>query len=39
VSKYFSEAFKKLIPSGHAQLIMKTAQDDERDNGTNSGGI
>lgn len=34
VSKYFSEVFKKLVPSGHAQLIMKTADGDEGDDGT-----
>jgi len=34
VSKYFSEVFKKLVPSGHAQLVMKTADGDEGDDGT-----
>ncbi|KAF2361805.1 SMCs flexible hinge [Trinorchestia longiramus] len=29
VSKYFSEVFKKLVPQGHAQLVMKTDCDDE----------
>lgn len=29
VSKYFSEVFKKLAPSGHAQLVMKTADGEE----------
>ncbi|KAL7297145.1 structural maintenance of chromosomes protein 3 [Trichogramma pretiosum] len=33
VSKYFSEVFKKLVPSGHAQLVMKTA-DGEDDGST-----
>lgn len=28
VSKYFSEVFKKLVPQGHAQLVMKTEHDD-----------
>lgn len=23
VSKYFSEVFRKLVPNGHAQLVMK----------------
>ncbi|XP_043271531.1 structural maintenance of chromosomes protein 3 [Venturia canescens] len=31
VSKYFSEVFKKLVPSGHAQLVMKTADGEEGD--------
>lgn len=34
VSKYFSEVFKKLVPSGHAQLVMRTADGDEGDDGT-----
>lgn len=34
MSKYFSEVFKKLVPSGHAQLVMKTADGDEGDDGT-----
>ncbi|KOC70556.1 Structural maintenance of chromosomes protein 3, partial [Habropoda laboriosa] len=34
VSKYFSEVFKKLVPSGHAQLVMKTADGDEGDDTT-----
>ena len=29
VSKYFSEVFKKLVPQGHAQLVMKSDGDDE----------
>ncbi|XP_018019666.1 structural maintenance of chromosomes protein 3 isoform X1 [Hyalella azteca] len=29
VSKYFSEVFKKLVPQGHAQLVMKTDGDEE----------
>lgn len=29
VSKYFSEVFKKLVPSGHAQLVMKTADGED----------
>ncbi|XP_047471240.1 structural maintenance of chromosomes protein 3-like isoform X2 [Penaeus chinensis] len=29
VSKYFSEVFKKLAPQGHAQLVMKSDQDEE----------
>ncbi|XP_034942482.1 structural maintenance of chromosomes protein 3 [Chelonus insularis] len=29
VSKYFSEVFKKLVPTGHAQLVMRTADGDE----------
>ena len=28
VSKYFTEVFKKLVPQGHAQLVMKTDRDD-----------
>ena len=28
VSEYFSEVFKKLVPAGHAQLVMKTDIDD-----------
>ncbi|GIY09337.1 structural maintenance of chromosomes protein 3 [Caerostris extrusa] len=28
VSKYFSEVFKKLVPQGHANLTMKTENDD-----------
>lgn len=28
VSKYFSEVFKKLVPQGHATLVMKTDNDD-----------
>ncbi|XP_054714183.1 structural maintenance of chromosomes protein 3-like [Uloborus diversus] len=28
VSKYFSEVFKKLVPQGHATLVMKTENDD-----------
>ena len=31
VSKYFSEVFKKLVPYGHAQLVMKTDKDEESD--------
>lgn len=34
MSKYFSEVFKKLVPSGHAQLVMRTADGDEGDDGT-----
>lgn len=34
VSKYFSDVFNKLVPSGHAQLVMKTAVGDEEDDGT-----
>ncbi|XP_053978821.1 structural maintenance of chromosomes protein 3 [Hylaeus anthracinus] len=34
VSKYFSEVFKKLVPSGHAQLVMKTADGEEGDDTT-----
>lgn len=33
VSKYFSDVFNKLVPSGHAQLVMKTADGDEEDDG------
>lgn len=29
VSKYFSEVFKKLAPQGHAQLVMKSDNEDE----------
>lgn len=29
VSKYFSEVFKKLVPQGHAMLVMKTDGDEE----------
>lgn len=28
VSKYFSEVFKKLVPQGHALLVMKTESDE-----------
>lgn len=31
VSKNFSDVFKKLVPQGHAQLIMKTDQEGEGD--------
>ncbi|KAF0312854.1 Structural maintenance of chromosomes protein 3 [Amphibalanus amphitrite] len=31
VSKNFTEVFGKLVPQGHAQLIMKTDQDDDDD--------
>ena len=31
VSKNFTEVFGKLVPQGHAQLVMKTDQDDEDD--------
>ncbi|XP_039283231.1 structural maintenance of chromosomes protein 3 [Nilaparvata lugens] len=31
VSMFFSEVFSKLVPSGHGQLIMKTADGDEHD--------
>ncbi|XP_015607337.1 structural maintenance of chromosomes protein 3 [Cephus cinctus] len=34
VSKYFSEVFKKLVPSGHAQLVMRTADGEEGDDGS-----
>ncbi|XP_042143182.1 structural maintenance of chromosomes protein 3 [Ixodes scapularis] len=33
VSKYFSEVFKKLVPQGHATLLMKT-ESDERESGS-----
>lgn len=29
VSKYFSEVFRKLAPQGHAQLVMKSDNEDE----------
>lgn len=29
VSKYFSEVFKKLVPQGHAMLVMKTEGEEE----------
>ncbi|XP_071448386.1 structural maintenance of chromosomes protein 3 [Hetaerina americana] len=29
VSKYFSEVFHKLVPSGHAQLVMRTADSED----------
>lgn len=29
VSKYFSEVFKKLVPSGRAKLVMKTIDNEE----------
>jgi len=29
VSEYFSEVFKKLVPAGHAMLVMKTDHDDD----------
>lgn len=29
VSMFFSEVFKKLVPGGHAQLIMKSADGAE----------
>lgn len=29
VSKYFSEVFKKLVPTGRAKLVMKTVDNDE----------
>lgn len=29
VSKNFTEVFLKLVPQGHAQLVMKTEQDDD----------
>ncbi|KAF2893300.1 hypothetical protein ILUMI_12856 [Ignelater luminosus] len=29
VSKYFSEVFKKLVPSGRAKLVMKTVDNEE----------
>ncbi|KAL7632507.1 UNVERIFIED_CONTAM: hypothetical protein RMT77_017170 [Armadillidium vulgare] len=28
VSKYFSEVFKKLVPNGHAQLVMKVDREE-----------
>ncbi|CAG2064679.1 unnamed protein product, partial [Timema podura] len=28
VSKYFSEVFHKLVPSGHAQLVMRRNEDE-----------
>ena len=31
VSKNFTEVFGKLVPQGHAQLIMKTDRDDDDD--------
>ena len=31
VSKNFTEVFGKLVPQGHAQLVMKTDQDDDED--------
>ncbi|XP_011860551.1 PREDICTED: structural maintenance of chromosomes protein 3-like isoform X2 [Vollenhovia emeryi] len=34
MSKSFSEVFKKLVPSGHAQLVMKTRNGDEKEGGT-----
>lgn len=34
MSKYFSEVFKKLVPSGHAQLVMKTADGEDNDDTT-----
>jgi structural maintenance of chromosome 3 (chondroitin sulfate proteoglycan 6) len=37
VSKNFSEVFLKLVPSGHAQLIMRT-DDDEQDKASGSQG-
>ena len=33
VSKYFSEVFKKLAPQGHAQLVMKSDNEDESEVG------
>ncbi|XP_063994564.1 structural maintenance of chromosomes protein 3-like [Diachasmimorpha longicaudata] len=36
VSKYFSEVFKKLVPTGHAQLVMKTADGEEGDDDTST---
>lgn len=35
VSKYFSEVFKKLAPQGHAQLVMKSDNEDESEVGCN----
>lgn len=29
VSMFFSEVFSKLVPAGHAQLVMKTSDGDE----------
>ena len=29
VSKYFTEIFKKLVPNGHAVLIMKKGEADQ----------
>jgi len=34
VSKYFSEIFKKLVPSGYAHLVMRTADGNEEDEET-----
>ena len=31
VSKNFTEVFGKLVPQGHAQLVMKTDHDDDDD--------
>lgn len=31
MSKYFTEVFKKLVPSGSAQLVMKTADGEDND--------
>uniref|UniRef100_A0A6A7FP57 Structural maintenance of chromosomes protein 3 n=1 Tax=Hirondellea gigas TaxID=1518452 RepID=A0A6A7FP57_9CRUS len=31
VSKYFSEVFKKLVPMGNAQLVMKTDGDEDQE--------
>jgi structural maintenance of chromosome 3 (chondroitin sulfate proteoglycan 6) len=31
VSKYFSEIFKKLVPQGHAVLVMKKGEVDQAD--------
>jgi structural maintenance of chromosome 3 (chondroitin sulfate proteoglycan 6) len=33
VSKYFTEIFKKLVPAGHAVLVMKKADAGEEDDG------
>lgn len=30
VSMYFSEVFSKLVPAGHAQLVMKSADGTEQ---------
>jgi structural maintenance of chromosome 3 (chondroitin sulfate proteoglycan 6) len=30
VSMYFSQVFKELVPVGHAQLVMKTADGEEQ---------